>query len=223
MGCHCAWIRTNGCQCQDYVCNTLYVLILNPRSFHACRYPTKPSDTAKKFDPQAHNHVVFVRKNKFYEVPLITPEGHELSEAELEVWVLHVLSLNLTLRYAECRQVERIIKMAGEDKGAPVGALTAENRDIWTDVSYLAVPFSLRFPWSNLSQARSALIASSSVNQKSLERIESSAIIVCLDDTKPVLREDISWSCWVGDGRNRFYDKHQCTWRLNISLFTSIC
>lgn len=22
-------------------------------------------------------------------------------------------------------------------------------------------------------------------------------------------REDISWACWVGDGRNRFYDKHQ--------------
>lgn len=140
--------------------------------FHACRYPTKPSDTAKKFDPKAHNHVVFVRKNKFYEVLLTTPEGHELSEAELEV------------------QVERVIKMAGEETGAPVGALTAENRDIWTD-------------------ARSALIASSPVNQKSLERIESSVIIVCLDDTAPVLREDISWSCWVGDGRNRFYDKHQ--------------
>ncbi|KAG1776190.1 acyltransferase ChoActase/COT/CPT [Suillus placidus] len=140
--------------------------------FHACRYPTKPSDTAKKFDPKAHNHVVFVRKNKFYEVLLTTPEGHELSEAELEV------------------QVERVIKMAGKETGAPVGALTAENRDIWTD-------------------ARSALIASSPVNQKSLERIESSAIVVCLDDTTPVLREDISWSCWVGDGRNRFYDKHQ--------------
>lgn len=63
---------------------------LNPRSFHACRYPTKPSDTAKKFDPKAHNHVVFVRKNKFYEVLLATPEGHELSEAELEVCVLRI-------------------------------------------------------------------------------------------------------------------------------------
>lgn len=68
---------------------------LNPRSFHACRYPTKPSDTAKKFDPKAHNHVVFVRKNKFYEVQLTTPEGHELSEAELEVCVLRINSLNL--------------------------------------------------------------------------------------------------------------------------------
>ena len=36
-------------------------------------------------------------------------------------------------------------------------------------------------------------------------------IVVCLDDTKPVTREEASWACWVGDGRNRFYDKHQCT------------
>lgn len=35
-------------------------------------------------------------------------------------------------------------------------------------------------------------------------------IIVALDDTKPVTREDISWACWVGNGRNRWYDKHQC-------------
>lgn len=35
-------------------------------------------------------------------------------------------------------------------------------------------------------------------------------IVVCLDDTKPVTREEASWACWVGDGKNRFYDKHQC-------------
>jgi len=36
-------------------------------------------------------------------------------------------------------------------------------------------------------------------------------IVVCLDDTKPATREETSWACWVGDGKNRFYDKHQCT------------
>jgi carnitine O-acetyltransferase len=35
-------------------------------------------------------------------------------------------------------------------------------------------------------------------------------IVVCLDDTKPVTRDEASWACWVGDGKNRFYDKHQC-------------
>ncbi|KAG6334319.1 hypothetical protein ID866_4773 [Astraeus odoratus] len=140
--------------------------------FHSSRYPVKPSDKASKFDPATHNHVVFVRKNKFFEVPLATPEGKELSAAELEI------------------QVERVLQLAGSDASVPVGALTGENRDTW-------------------SEAREALLAASPLNAKSLERIESAAIVLCLDDTKPVTREDISWACWVGNGRNRFYDKHQ--------------
>ncbi|KAJ7600807.1 acyltransferase ChoActase/COT/CPT [Mycena floridula] len=141
--------------------------------FHSSRYPTKPSDTARKFDPSTHNHVVFVRKNKFFAVPLLSPSGQELSAAELEV------------------QIERIIEAAGSTPSAvPIGALTSDNRDEWTD-------------------ARAKLIAAGSLNAQSLEMIESAMIVVCLDDTKPVTREDISWACWVGDGRNRFFDKHQ--------------
>jgi carnitine O-acetyltransferase len=60
-------------------------------------------------------------------------------------------------------------------------------------------------------QAREALVAASPVNAKTLERIESAMVVVCLDDTRPITREDASWQTWVGDGRNRFYDKHQCT------------
>ncbi|KAJ6508504.1 acyltransferase ChoActase/COT/CPT [Mycena sanguinolenta] len=140
--------------------------------FHSCRYPTKPSDTAHKFDPATHNHVVFVRKNKFYSVPLVHPSGKELSAAELET------------------QIERVIELAGDTPATPVGVLTSDNRDNWTD-------------------ARAALIAANPTNAASLEAIESAMIIVCLDDTKPVTREEISTACWVGDGRNRFYDKHQ--------------
>ena len=55
--------------------------------FHSSRYPTKPNDTAQKFDPAAHNHVVFVRKNKFFKVSLVNRAGIELSAAELEVYV----------------------------------------------------------------------------------------------------------------------------------------
>jgi hypothetical protein len=29
------------------------------------------------------------------------------------------------------------------------------------------------------------------------------------DDTKPLIQEDISLGTWIGDGRNRFYNKHQ--------------
>lgn len=90
------------------------------------------------------------------------------------------------------RQIERIIAQAGPSPSPiPIGALTSDNRDKW-------------------AEAREALVASGSgINAKSLEAIESAMIIVCLDDTRPVTREDISWGTWVGDGRNRFYDKHQ--------------
>ncbi|KAJ7505179.1 acyltransferase ChoActase/COT/CPT [Mycena galericulata] len=140
--------------------------------FHSSRYPTKPSDTAQKFDPATHNHVVFVRKNKFFLVPLVYPSGEELSAAELEI------------------QVDRVIQLAGDTAGTPVGVLTSDNRDNWTD-------------------ARAALLAADPANAASLEAIESAMIVVCLDDTKPVTREDISAACWAGNGRNRFYDKHQ--------------
>lgn len=86
------------------------------RSFHSSRYPTKPSDTARKFDASNHNHVVFVRKNKFFSVPLADSTGRELTAAELEA------------------QIERVIQLAGESKTAPIGALSAENRDTWADV-----------------------------------------------------------------------------------------
>lgn len=55
--------------------------------FHASRYPVKPADTATKFDPATHDHVVFVRKNRFYSVSLKGPDGKEISAADLEAYV----------------------------------------------------------------------------------------------------------------------------------------
>ncbi|KAJ3904455.1 acyltransferase ChoActase/COT/CPT [Lentinula edodes] len=144
--------------------------------FHSSRYPVKPSDVAKKHDPKTNNHVVFIRKNRFFSVPLAIDSDprRELSAAELEV------------------QVGRIIQQAGSESATtvPIGALTSDNRDYWAD-------------------ARKTVIDGSPENENALREIESAMIVVCLDDTKPVTREEISWSCWVGNGRNRFYDKHQ--------------
>lgn len=56
--------------------------------FHASRYPVKPADTATKFDPATHDHVVFVRKNRFYEVALKGSDGKEISAVDLEACVL---------------------------------------------------------------------------------------------------------------------------------------
>jgi len=57
--------------------------------FHASRYPATPKDTAHKFDPATHNHVVFIRNNRFFEVQLAYPDETELSGADLEKCELH--------------------------------------------------------------------------------------------------------------------------------------
>lgn len=82
--------------------------------FNSTRYPVKPSDTATKFDPATNNHIVFVRKNRFFEVDV-----SELSTADLTA------------------QIQKIIDNAGKEQAAnPVGALTSENRDTWADVRF---------------------------------------------------------------------------------------
>ncbi|BGP39254.1 Carnitine O-acetyltransferase mitochondrial [Rhodotorula kratochvilovae] len=141
--------------------------------FNATRLPTAPSDTAKIYDPDTHNHVVVVRKNKFYEVPVVDEKGEWLSEKELEALFQQVVE-----------------KAGAESDPHPVGALTAADRDLWT-------------------KARGELIEHDPKNLKALERIESAIIIVSLDSNKPYTREEKSWGLWVGDGKDRWFDKHQ--------------
>ncbi|KAF8272209.1 hypothetical protein EI94DRAFT_1718731 [Lactarius quietus] len=140
--------------------------------FHATRYPNIPLDTAHKFEPTTHNHVVFVRNNRFFEVQLSRSDGAEVSAADLETAIANV------------------IRQADTHEGVPFGALTSENRDTWT-------------------HARKRLIEASPANEAALKRIESAMIIVALDGSSPTSRHDLSWGAWVGDGRSRWYDKHQ--------------
>lgn len=62
----------------------MLIFFLCPSRFHASRYPAIPKDTAHKFDPATHNHVVLIRNNRFFEVKLAYPDGAELSAADLE-------------------------------------------------------------------------------------------------------------------------------------------
>ena len=145
--------------------------------FHSTRYPVTPSDTAEKFDPKTNNHIIVLRKNRFFVVPLADASGREFSAPEIEA------------------QLNNIILHAGSQTHVtPIGALTSDNRDFWTD-------------------ARAALVAASpsGKNAQLLKKIDGAMIVLALDDTKPITREDISWGTWVGDGRNRWYDKQQRT------------
>ncbi|KDR82388.1 hypothetical protein GALMADRAFT_237669 [Galerina marginata CBS 339.88] len=143
--------------------------------FHSTRYPVKPVDTAQKFDPKTNNHIIVLRKNRFYIVPLANASGIEFSAAEIEA------------------QLNNIIAHAGSTpQSTPIGALTSDNRDLWAD-------------------ARESLLAASpsGKNAEVLKKIDGAMIVLALDDTKPITREDIGWATWVGDGRNRWFDKQQ--------------
>ena len=66
---------------------------LSPFSrFHSSRYPAIPKDTALKFDHTTHNHVVFIRNNRFFEVQLAHHNGAELSAADLETYEITFVS-----------------------------------------------------------------------------------------------------------------------------------
>ncbi|KWU47342.1 nucleolar GTP-binding protein 2 [Rhodotorula sp. JG-1b] len=141
--------------------------------FNATRLPTAPSDTAKIYNPEQHNHVVVVRKNKFYEVPVVDESGEWLSEKELEALF------------------QKVVEQAGSEADPnPVGALTAADRDVWT-------------------KARQEIVSHDPKNEAALERIQSAIIIISLDSNKPYTREEKSWGLWVGDGKDRWFDKHQ--------------
>lgn len=137
--------------------------------FNNCRIPVKPSDIEESYDPVNHTHIAVVRNNKFYIVDTVH-NGKQLSTAELEA------------------QFERIIENARGSKALPIGVLTTENRDNWTDY-------------------RQALIAAHPENKDLLHQIQTSSFLVCLDDSSPVTRDEVSRACWHGDGRNRFFDK----------------
>ncbi|KXN85033.1 Carnitine O-acetyltransferase, mitochondrial [Leucoagaricus sp. SymC.cos] len=196
--------------------------------FHSSWYRVKPSDTARKFDHEENNPIAVIRENKFFIVsPVDATSGREPSVAELELQFNRIIAAAgetpdvypvennpiAVIRenkffivspvdatsgrepsVAELElQFNRIIAAAGETPDVyPVGALTINNRDLW-------------------SEARKDLVDATpdGRNEECLRMIESAMIVVALDDTKPITREDVSWGMWVGDGRNRFYDKHQ--------------
>jgi carnitine O-acetyltransferase len=91
-------------------------------------------------------------------------------------------------------QFDAIYAMAG-NLDIPIGSLTAENRDVWT--------------------VERGELLKSNLNKQTLDIIESAAFVVCLDESKPVTKEERnlailivdSVECWHGDGRNRFFDK----------------
>lgn len=135
--------------------------------FNCSRVAAKPADYPIKYPHQENKHVIAIRQNQFFKIQY-EAGGKQLNTSELE------------------QQFKRIYELA--QRVPAVGALTSENRDIWTN-------------------ARDILLKASPNNKATLEAIESSAFVICLDDAKPVTLEERAHQYWHGDGANRWYDK----------------
>ena len=135
--------------------------------FNACRIPAKDRDYPVKYKQEDHKYIVAVRKNQFFKIVTET-NGQQLNTTELQ------------------KQFECVYEKA--EKVAPIGALTSENRDVWT-------------------AARDRLIAANPSNKSALEAIEAASFLVCLDDAAPVTLEERAHQYWHGDGCNRWFDK----------------
>ncbi|KAI0413794.1 acyltransferase ChoActase/COT/CPT [Xylaria grammica] len=135
--------------------------------FNASRVAAKPADYPVKFDTKDHKHIIAIRKNQFFKIPHEI-DGQQLNTRELEI------------------QFAKVYELA--QRVPAVGALTSENRDVWTD-------------------ARKILLDASPNNAAALEAIESASFVVCLDDASPVTLEERAHQYWHGDGQNRWYDK----------------
>ncbi|KAE8452612.1 hypothetical protein EG329_013871 [Mollisiaceae sp. DMI_Dod_QoI] len=135
--------------------------------FNCSRVPTKPADHPVKYSPAENKHILVIRKNQFFKV-LHEVDGKQLNTSELE------------------QQFKAIYQKA--ERQPAVGALTSENRDVWTD-------------------AREILLKAHSSNAAALKAVESSSFVVCLDDASPVTLEERAHQYWHGDGCNRWFDK----------------
>lgn len=62
---------------------------------------------------------------------------------------------------------------------------------------------------ARVKKAREQIISHDAQNLASLERIESAIVIISLDSKSPITREEKARGLWVGDGKDRWFDKHQ--------------
>jgi carnitine O-acetyltransferase len=89
-------------------------------------------------------------------------------------------------------QFDRVLALADRSgfETRPVGILTADDRDVWSKTRLEL----LRGPGA-------------SMNEASLEKIQSAICVVCFDEASPTTRKDVARQMLHGDGRNRFWDK----------------
>jgi carnitine O-acetyltransferase len=154
--------------------------------FNASRIPAVPSDYVETYSPVENEHIVVLRKNQFWLVHLVVDSNYTV-DGKTTQGRRRISGQELF------KQLRDIIDLSGTTSAIPLGTLSAMNRDA-------------------MSIARSLLLSHPSQptpmhNSHLMSILESAVLLLCLDDTNPVTREEVSRNMWHGDGQNRWFDK----------------
>lgn len=109
------WAGKNGAPASYPLCMNQYQYM-----FHSCRVPRPSSDTTHQYDPALFNHVLVIRKGKFYAIhpTIATSKGDTLLD-----------------EHALASLLDTVKHMADRDgfDPHPVGALSSADRDTYAD------------------------------------------------------------------------------------------
>ncbi|XP_037105261.1 carnitine O-palmitoyltransferase 2, mitochondrial [Syngnathus acus] len=136
------------------------------RLFNSTRVPHPGQD--QLFTDPAGRHLLVMRKGNMYVFDVLDPAGKMLPPARIRDNLSYILS------------------DATPAPDFPLGALTAENRDVWAGL-------------------RDKLLATG--NGEVLKTVDSALFCLCLDDVTLRDSVDASHSMLHGDGVNRWFDK----------------
>ena len=150
--------------------------------FHACRIPARSQDAYRMYDPSRHRHCVVANKGYFFAVDFVDGDGDPLPFCILEERLQRCVDMAEEMQQS----------MRGTRTVPRIGLLTASDRDSWADV-------------------RGRLLdAGGEPMGRALERLESGAFLLCLDDNEPLSLRQCGINYWHGgaeSGRNRWFDK----------------
>lgn len=152
--------------------------------FHCCRIPRREMDTYKMYDPSLHTHCIVARKGRFFSVDFVDDCGNPLGISVLEERLHRCIEMADANDEANEGLENNVISM--------LGWLTSSDRDSWAD-------------------ARQELLRiGGKPMEEALEKLESGALLLCLDNEQPVSKKecgDLFWTGSVSSGSNRWFDK----------------
>ncbi|OWZ19424.1 Choline/Carnitine O-acyltransferase [Phytophthora megakarya] len=152
------------------------------RLFSTCRIPEKPADRFKRVDPATVRHVVVFCEGRVFVLPVYDAENELLTIGDLEVQLLHIL------RHSAYLNSLPTTKREDDDLPQFVGALTSMRRDKW-------------------AEARQGLVEFDPLNERSLDKIETSLFTLCLESTTPDTPSELARQCAAANAGNRWFDK----------------